>query len=60
MTVTVPVEQAETLKTFARLLRNSDPAAIRSLRTQFEEYLADSYRDFDEWCAANPEEAANL
>lgn len=52
VTVTVPIEHTESLKTFGRLLRNSDPAVIAMYRVWLEEYLGDTYRDFDEWEAA--------
>lgn len=48
VTVTVPFEHAESLKTFARLLRNSDPSVISMYRTWLEEYLRDTYADWDE------------
>lgn len=60
VTVSVPIERAGDLKTFARFLRNSDPEVLANWRQNLEEYLADTYRHFDEWCADNPEEAAAL
>lgn len=49
--VTVPVEHIETLKTFARFLRNTEPWILAQYKDQFSEYLADSFEDFDEACA---------
>lgn len=57
VTVTVPVEHVEDLKTFGRLLRNSDPEVMAMYRRWLEEYLADTYRDFDAWEAAEAAEA---
>lgn len=47
VTVSVPTEHVEALKTFARFLRNSKPEHLAQWREDFQDYLADTYADFD-------------
>lgn len=48
VTVTVPVDHIDDLKTFARFLRNTHPDELAEWRRQFHDYLADTYSDFDD------------
>ena len=47
VTVTVPLTHVESLKTFARLLRNSSMEELAQFRREFEDYLGDSYAAMD-------------
>lgn len=48
VTVTVPVDEVENLKLFARMLRNLEPWILAQYKDQFSQYLSDSFDDFDE------------
>lgn len=52
VSVTVPAEHLDSLKTFARFLRNSPSDFIELCRADFDQYLADCYRAYDEDVAA--------
>lgn len=50
VSVTVPVDELDTLKTFARMLRNMEPWILEQWKADFSQYLSDTYEDFDAAC----------
>lgn len=48
VTVTVPLDYVDALKTFARFLRNTPPEAVEMYRNIMEDVLRDSQADWDE------------
>lgn len=48
VTVTVPSEYVDALKAFSRVLRNHHPDDVEHFKKDFSDYLADTYRAYDE------------